>query len=77
MKEKLDLIQIQLEKLFDKVTIEYDSSPDIRFFFEQNGHRILKTFPRNIYEPSILGNGLNQFVSGLSINVMHDLLGKE
>lgn len=77
MNEKLDLIQKDLEKLFDKVAIEYDTSPDIRFIFEQNGHTIRRNFAVKMYEKHILEGDLKQFVLGLSIDVMDTFLRKE
>lgn len=77
MNEKLGLIKIELEKLFDKVTIENDSSPEIRFIFEQNGHTVRRNFLKRMYEKAITDCESKQFAFQLSIDVMDAFLMKD
>lgn len=77
MKENLELIKQHLLIVFDDVEIEYDKAPVIRFWFKQNGKRILRniykaTSEKQITELSI--EGVKQFAKGMAMDIMYQFI---
>ena len=76
MKEKLELIQKHLEIVFDKVTIECDSSPEIRIIIEQNEQRILRVWHKITHAKALETADVKQVSISLALDIMSEFIYK-
>lgn len=76
-KENFETIRQYLLIVFDSVVVEYDSSPVIRVWFEQNGKKILRSYLKLTHEkPMSKMNDadMRSFSKALALDIMSQFI---